>query len=364
MSSQPSSAQDVVAMSIPLAVGYGYHAQNQAQTPNAAVAVSSFCCISCYATFNNLDEVTEHWKSPAAQDQQHKLAADCCKGCPTREALGRHLADQRYHNYCFHCQRDYGLNRTAFMEHIESLVRCPFSDCGKTFQANQIDSHLSKLHHYCKLCLQSFSGAEEAFHDHCKTYHFCCAKCARTFTTAEDMQDHFAQSDSHHFCPACQIHFKGNDDLLAHYANSASWAYGKSHAFCVECSRDFYTVQGLREHFFQDWPHNYCIECSIHYATEADLTNHFRDNRGDGLHFFCDKCSVAFRQEADLTEHIAAAPTAHFHDSKCLLGFPNKAALVAHMSQSPEHNYCEECDRDFEDMDFYHLHYRKTHAQS
>ncbi|KAI1388203.1 uncharacterized protein F4822DRAFT_443344 [Hypoxylon trugodes] len=268
---------------------------------------STWCwCKTCARNFVDWNALQQHWESNYAHIEDHQFCNVCQVWCPDEKGLASHLKNPRYHNICFTCEMDFGADRTACDLHMREHGKCPFQGCGKVFQPDQLNEHLQYAHLHC------------------------------------------------------QKYFPSPDELVRHYRLLKTWALGVQHFYCSKCFLDFEDNTSLENHYFDSPAHFYCLVCKLHMFSKKELHNHFTRWVIEP-HYYCGKCFTPFRTEQEYVLHTTSNPGTHSYCHQCREIFPQKAALVAHKRLSPAHNYCETCDKDFEDEDFLSLHLQKQH---
>lgn len=110
---------------------------------------------------------------------------------------------------------------------------------------------------------------------------------------------------------------------------------------CTLCDRRFGNQASIHDHwkFLHDW----CERCSQVFASPSGKKAHLRDS---SAHNFCADCNIDFEADEQLEDHDVA-----YHNLcvECEIFFDSEEDLDEHNVEC--HNYCLECDLFFDSKD-------------
>ena len=95
------------------------------------------------------------------------------------------------------------------------------------------------------------------------SHHNICEDCSKDFSTWTGLKEHWVQSPRHPYCQPCDEHFDDFSELEDHYDDS--------HYYCSRCERFFNNEYGQQEHYRQSSFHHYCSPCKRDFRSESNL---------------------------------------------------------------------------------------------
>ncbi|KAJ6558330.1 hypothetical protein B0H19DRAFT_1150792 [Mycena capillaripes] len=124
----------------------------------------------------------------------------------------------------------------------------------------------------CYRCSRSFNSYP-ALRQHEKNSpnHHLCDDCDKDFTSSKALKEHFVQSPMHDYCHRCDTHFNDSDELEDHYQTE--------HHFWDTCDKIIQNeFRKLQEHYQQSELHHYCFPCKRLFQSANNLTNHLNSS--------------------------------------------------------------------------------------
>ncbi|KAK6855822.1 hypothetical protein PG995_007973 [Apiospora arundinis] len=109
---------------------------------------------------------------------------------------------------------------------------------------------------------------------------------------------------------------------------------------------------------YDDWE---CGSCYKSFNTWQSRDNHVRSTGHRWPDLECDSCSRTFGSEAARFQHMNDLDHFEFDCHRCNSTWPTKDQLADH--EHEDHNYCAECDREFQSYNNLNQHLRSSRHQ-
>ena len=328
--------------------------------------MNKYKCSNCRNVFNNENVPKQHSTSP-----------NCCIcGLQMDVSDGKNRRDLHLE---FHFQNTFCEPCDYMFETKEAL------DNHKVIFSHEV----GKVHNYPNFDKVDLSSTTEM-------EGFSCKKCRKIFDTKQRFLNHVNQMN----CCICPTVYQNQSERLDHDS------FHDAQTRCKLCGYVAKNVNGLKIHKrfihgnilfkevgFKNLPMEICGRCKLNFHSEDQLVEHTYARHSDDAHLRCTLCKTKFSSEEVLKMHIDDP-----HCCKCTLIIGTKEGRESHtlyhkvmtgcetcglVFRSESHQidhirechkelfkarmkdcYCQICDLDFEDFEYYDHHMHLRHGFS
>ncbi|KAI9452748.1 hypothetical protein F5148DRAFT_497503 [Russula earlei] len=297
-----------------------------------------YFCATCKCVCKSEAVLTHHNK------KVHKTAYVSCRTCnrqyPNASALQHHFRDAPVHPTCTRCNIGFADN-ASMQTHITAVHPHPLASvsssafscqvCNKQFSiASALEQHYrdTPVHPKCRRCNIGFVN-NAAMQAHTVAVHppippaaFSCRTCNVLYTSADLLERHYLEAQSHPKCTRCNIGFVDNAAMQAHTV-AVHPPIPPAAFSCRACNFSYSSVDILERHYLDAQFHPKCTPCNIGFADNAAMQAHV-----DSIHhpIACSTCNGLRIYQEDVADHYRTSPQ-HPSCSVCDIGFENDEAL-------------------------------------
>ena len=209
----------------------------------------------------------------------------------------------------------------------------------------------------CQLCFKSFSFKKQLIKHyeavHADEYPFTCPCNYKSFKSYSGLKKHKRicgkREGCHHLCQYCSKHFFSVEKLDNHYHQDHLRALPYK---CDCCDKGFKTFRSFRKHCLSKARGKVfeCLICGKTFAQQYNLAAHTKRMHCDEKPFVCKYCEKGFVEKASLTIHTRFhTGEKPFKCKQCSSSFCDSSGLRVHMHKhSEERKYsCDLCEKQY-----------------
>jgi len=290
---------------------------------------------------------------------------------------------------------------------VQTLFKCGFQGCGKTFQKNQTflkhkSSHKTNnknspspafLEHHLassankeqekvstpvsevKINLDQFYqendilGEQFAYKNDKREFKCLFDKCRTEFTYRHELRSHYIDHDVEVFmCPECDKKFDIKTSLNEHRFK-AHHILTVNKDICLFCDAIFFTKESFRNHVLSKhrgpWQ---CDSCEEKLFSVNELKQHILDHTDTNLTCDWPNCNIIFPTRNELKTHLSTHKTEEFYTCPkylCNFFFCTVQGFDNHLeSHKHEESYdCNKCNKKYYNMRQFECHIEAGHMQ-
>ncbi|XP_072018432.1 uncharacterized protein [Amphiura filiformis] len=185
----------------------------------------TWSCLQCHTTYSQQVAYEKHMLGP----HKNKDGLYACEICKT---TFQHVRTLYRHKRNFHA------NQKEHKAKEDSVIRCNI--CGEQFQTKRVLANHVKLHEEM-LGEPSSSGNSDA--------KLTCTECPRKYSTYDELTQHQAKHNKHHYCHKCDLvfynvlGFEGHIKKGYHKEKNA-----RGQLVCDGCNRVYFKINEVRDH--------------------------------------------------------------------------------------------------------------------